>query len=110
VAAGALLSDVNITGIPLTEHRIGIVGFGTAGIGIAGLLVSLIQYAGLSEQQARASFYALDRHGLLVEGMKDLRSEQQPFVRNVVTSKIGRSRTNRRSVYSTSLEMQNRPC
>ena len=25
--------------------------------------------------------YALDRYGLLVEGVKDLRSEQQPFVR-----------------------------
>jgi malate dehydrogenase (oxaloacetate-decarboxylating) len=81
VAAGTLLSAVNVTGIPLTEHRIAIVGFGTAGIGIAGLLVSLMQDAGFTEQQARARFYALDRQGLLVESMKDLRPEQQPFVR-----------------------------
>jgi malate dehydrogenase (oxaloacetate-decarboxylating) len=81
VAAGTLLSAVNVTGIPLAEHRIAIVGFGTAGIGIAGLVVSLMQDAGLSEQQASARFYALDRHGLLVEGMKELRSERQLIVR-----------------------------
>jgi malate dehydrogenase (oxaloacetate-decarboxylating) len=81
VAAAALLSAVNVTGIPLEQHRIAIVGFGSAGLGIAGLLVSLMQDEGLSEQDARARFYALDRYGLLVEGVKDLRSEQQPFVR-----------------------------
>ena len=81
VAAAALLSAVNVTGIPLEQHRIAIVGFGSAGLGIAGLLVSMMQDEGLSEQDARARFYALDRYGLLVEGVKDLRSEQQPFVR-----------------------------
>ena len=81
VAAAALLSAVNVTGTPLEQHRIAIVGLGSAGLGIAGLLVSLMQDEGLSEQDARARFYALDRYGLLVEGVKDLRSEQQPFVR-----------------------------
>ncbi len=81
VAAAALLSAVNVTGIPLEQHRIAIVGFGSAGLGIAGLLVSLMQDEGLSEQEARARFYPVDRYGLLVEGVKDLRSEQQAFVR-----------------------------
>ncbi len=81
VAAATLLSAVNVTGIPLEQHRIAIVGFGSAGLGIAGLLVSMMQDEGLSEQEARARFYAVDRYGLLVEGVKDLRSEQQPFVR-----------------------------
>lgn len=82
VAAATLLSAVNVTGVPLKQHRIAIVGFGSAGIGIAGLLVSMMQDQGLSEQEARARFYALDRCGLLVEGMKEVRSEQQPFARN----------------------------
>ncbi len=81
VAAAALLSAVNVTGIPLEQHRTAIVGFGSAGLGIAGLLVSLMQDEGLSEQEARARFYPVDRYGLLVEGVKDLRPEQQPFVR-----------------------------
>jgi malate dehydrogenase (oxaloacetate-decarboxylating) len=81
VAAATLLSAVNVTGIPLEQHRIAIVGFGSAGLGIAGLLVSLMQDEGLSEQEARARFYPVDRYGLLVEGVKDLRPEQRPFVR-----------------------------
>ena len=81
VAAAALLSAVNVTGIPLEQHRIAIVGFGTAGLGIAGFLASMMQDEGLSEQEARARFYPVDRYGLLVEGVKDIRPEQQPFVR-----------------------------
>jgi malate dehydrogenase (oxaloacetate-decarboxylating) len=81
VAAATLLSAVNVTGIPLNEQRIAFVGFGSAGIGIANLLVSVMQDEGLSEQQARERCYALDIPGLLVEGVKGLRSEQEAFAR-----------------------------
>jgi malate dehydrogenase (oxaloacetate-decarboxylating) len=37
--------------------------------------------AGLSEEQARRRFYAFDRYGLLVEGGRGIRPEQQPLVR-----------------------------
>src|SRR5262249_7674437 len=39
VATGTLLSAIAVTGVPLTEQRIAIVGAGSAGCGIAGLLV-----------------------------------------------------------------------
>jgi malate dehydrogenase (oxaloacetate-decarboxylating) len=81
VAAGTLLSAVAVTGVPLKAQRVAVFGFGSAGIGIAKLLVSLMQDEGLSEQEAYGRFYALDVHGLLVEGGKEIRSEQQPFVR-----------------------------
>jgi malate dehydrogenase (oxaloacetate-decarboxylating) len=81
VATATLLSAVNVTRTPLKEQRIVFVGFGSAGIGIANLLVSVMQDEGLTEQQAREHFYALDLPGLLVEGEKGLRPEQEAFAR-----------------------------
>ena len=81
VATGTLLSAINVTGIPLTQQRIALLGFGSAGLGIARLLWSSMRDAGLSERQAYERFYALDRYGLLFEGGKDIRPEQQPFAR-----------------------------
>jgi malate dehydrogenase (oxaloacetate-decarboxylating) len=81
VVAATLLSATSVSGIPLRHQRIVIVGLGSAGLGIGKLLVSLVQDEGLSEQQARDRIYAVDLHGLLVEGVKNVRPEQQPFVR-----------------------------
>ena len=81
VATGTLLSAINVTGVPLTEQRIVVLGFGGAGIGISHLILSAMRDAGLSEQEAFARFYALDRYGLIVEGGQDVRPEQHPFAR-----------------------------
>jgi malate dehydrogenase (oxaloacetate-decarboxylating) len=80
VAAGTLLAAINVTGMPLTEQRIVLFGVGSAGIGIATLLLTAMKNAGLSEADARRHFYAVDKDGLLVEGMADIRPAQQPFV------------------------------
>ncbi|HEY0139119.1 MAG TPA: NAD-dependent malic enzyme, partial [Nannocystis sp.] len=80
VAAGTLLSAMAVTRVPLTEQRIAIVGAGSAGCGIAALLLRAMIAAGLSEAAARERFYALDRDGLLVEGMPGIRPAQEPFV------------------------------
>ncbi len=85
VATGTLLSAINVTRIPLAQQRIAVIGFGSAGLGIARLLWSSMRDAGLGERQAYERFYALDRYGLLVEGGKDIRSEQQPFARPPTT-------------------------
>ncbi|HZU11016.1 MAG TPA: NAD-dependent malic enzyme [Pseudacidobacterium sp.] len=81
VATATLLSAVNVTGIPLKDQKIIVLGFGTAGIGIANLLLAEMQEEGLSKEEAWQRFYAIDRLGLLLEGGKDIRPEQQPFVR-----------------------------
>lgn len=80
VAAGTLLSAINVTGIPLTEQRIVIVGAGSAGAGIASLIKSVMIDAGLTEQEARRRFFAVDRDGLLIEGMSGIFDFQKPFV------------------------------
>ena len=82
VATGTLLSAITVTGLPLSEQRVAFFGFGGAGIGIAQLIWSVMRDAGLSEQEAYARFYAVDRYGLLVEGGQGIRSEQAPFARS----------------------------
>ncbi len=81
VATGTLLSAMTVTGIPFSEQRVAFMGFGGAGLGIAELIWSVMRDAGLSEQEAYARFYAVDRYGLLVEGGQGLQPEQVPFAR-----------------------------
>jgi malate dehydrogenase (oxaloacetate-decarboxylating) len=81
VATATVLAAINVTGIPLTQQKIVVLGFGSAGIGIANLLVTAMKDAGLSDEDAHKLFYAIDRDGLLVEGGKDIRLDQQNFVR-----------------------------
>ena len=81
VATATLLAAINVTGIPLKEQRIAVVGFGGAGVGISQLIVSVLRDAGLSANESYSRFYVLDRDGLLVDGMPGLRSEQSPFAR-----------------------------
>ena len=67
---GTLLAAIEVTGVPLTEQRIVLLGAGAAGMrhrvsdrdGNDGKAV-------LSETEARRRFYAVDRQGLLVEGL-----------------------------------------
>jgi malate dehydrogenase (oxaloacetate-decarboxylating) len=81
VATATLLAAVNVTGTPLPQQRIAMLGFGSAGVGIASLMVTAMTDAGLSLDEARAQVYAVDKDGLLVEGYADLHPTQQPFVK-----------------------------
>jgi malate dehydrogenase (oxaloacetate-decarboxylating) len=81
VTTATLLAAVNATGIPLKEQTIVVFGFGSAGIGIAKLMLTAMMEAGLNDEQARSRLYAVDRYGLLVEGAKEIRPEQEGFVR-----------------------------
>ncbi len=80
VATGTLLAAIQVTGVSLARQRIAIFGAGTAGCGIASLLLKAITDAGVPEAEARRQFFTVDRDGLLVEGMPDIQSFQLPFV------------------------------
>lgn len=82
VATATLISAINVTGVPLEQQRIVVVGFGSAGIGITNLLAQFVQDKGMSQEEARKHFYAIDRNGLITEGAKDVRPEQRPYARN----------------------------
>jgi malate dehydrogenase (oxaloacetate-decarboxylating) len=82
IAVGAILSAINVTGVPLAEQRIAVLGAGSAGTGISALLLRAMIDAGLAEKEARSRFYLVDRDGLLVEGMTGLQSFQTPFAQS----------------------------
>jgi len=81
VTTATLLAAVHATGIPLREQTIAMFGSGSAGIGIAELLIAAMKEEGLSEEQARSRIYAFNRYGLVVEGGKGIRADQQPLAR-----------------------------
>ncbi len=80
VATGALLAAINVTGEPMQNQRIAILGGGSAGCGIAKLLMEAMIDAGLSAEDAASRFYLVDKDGLLIDGMNDLAPFQRPFV------------------------------
>ncbi len=80
VATGTLLAAVNVTGVPLIQQRIAVLGAGSAGCGIASLIRSAMIDAGLPEGEATQRFFLLNSKGLLVEGAGGIASFQQPFV------------------------------
>ena len=82
IAVGAVLSAINVTGVPLTEQHIAVLGAGSAGTGISALLLRAMSEAGLPEREARSRFYLVDRDGLLVEGMAGLQPFQTPFAQS----------------------------
>lgn len=79
VAAGTLQAAMQVTGVPLIQQRIVLVGAGAAGIGIASLLLQAMQEQGLAETEARKRFFVLDSKGLLAHGLRELRPEQGLF-------------------------------
>jgi len=79
LATATLISAINVTGVPLEQQKIVVVGFGSAGLGITNLLAQFIQDKGISEEEARNRFYGIDRHGLVTQNSKDVRPEQLPY-------------------------------
>ena len=85
IAVGTLLSAIHVTGVPLTEQRIAVLGAGSDRDGVCALLLRAMVDAGLSEAEARSRFYLVDRQGLLVDGMAGL----HPFRRRSRKSATG---------------------
>jgi len=81
VAAAAVLAGCRGQGARLEDQRIVIFGAGTAGCGIAKRLVRLLELQGLSNEQARARIWAIDRQGLLLEGQECIPPAARPFAR-----------------------------
>jgi malate dehydrogenase (oxaloacetate-decarboxylating) len=82
VAVSTLLAAVTVTGEELARQRIAVLGAGSAGTGICALLLRAMVAAGLSEAEAAARFYLVDRGGLLVEGMAGLQPFQARFAQS----------------------------
>jgi malate dehydrogenase (oxaloacetate-decarboxylating) len=66
------LSACKRKGEKLSAQNIVFVGAGSAGSGIAELIISAMIAEGLEDAKARARVFMVDRHGLLTEGMAGL--------------------------------------
>ena len=80
VVVAAVLSAVARTGGRLADQRIVVHGAGSAGVGIADLLVDAMVAQGVPRKDALASFWGLGSRGLLREGAR-MRDFQQPYAR-----------------------------
>jgi malate dehydrogenase (oxaloacetate-decarboxylating) len=81
ITTATLISAINVTGVPLEQQKIVVFGFGSAGLGITNLLAQFIEDRGLSKEEARARFYAIDQYGLITESRQNVTPEQLPYAR-----------------------------
>src|SRR5919197_1450683 len=81
ITVAALLAGFRIAKTRPRDQRVVIFGSGTAGMGIADQIRTILIDDGLSEQEATSRFWAVDKQGLLLDDMKDLRDFQQPYTR-----------------------------
>ncbi|WP_329439540.1 NAD-dependent malic enzyme [Streptomyces canus] len=82
VALGALSTATKIAGTSLTDHRIVVLGAGSAAIGVADMIRTALVEEGDSEQQAADRFWFVDIDGLLVGSRTDLTPEQRVYARD----------------------------
>lgn len=80
VAVGTLLSACRKIGQRISEQRVCFVGAGTAGCGVASMIRQAMIDDGLTEEEATARIYMVDRPGLLHDGISELRDFQRPLV------------------------------
>lgn len=77
VTLGSLISACRKKGEALRDQTVVFVGSGSAGCGIAELIISAMIAEGLSDTEARARVFMVDRHGLLLTGMENLLDFQE---------------------------------
>lgn len=80
VTLGTILAACRARGDKLSQLKVVFVGSGSAGCGIAEMLIQQMQHEGLNESEARARVFMIDRFGLLTEGMDNLRDFQEKLM------------------------------
>jgi malic enzyme len=67
VAVAGMVAGTRVSGVPLTEQRVVLLGAGAAGVGIARLIRDTLRRAGLDGEALVAATANLDSHGLVVD-------------------------------------------
>ena len=76
VTLGTILAACRTRKTKLSQMKVAFVGGGSAGCGIAEMLIQQMCFEGLSDTQARKQIFMVDRYGLLTQGMSGLRDFQ----------------------------------
>jgi malic enzyme len=99
VAVAGLMAGARVTGVPLRDQRVVILGAGAAGIGIARLVRSTLSEAGLAGEALTAAVANLDSHGLLVDDVEVTDEHKRPFVwPAALAARLGLGRGERRDL------------
>jgi malate dehydrogenase (oxaloacetate-decarboxylating) len=81
VVLAAVMSAIKVVGGRMRDQKIVVFGAGTAGCGIADLIRNAMMGDGLSAEAAARQFWCVDRQGLLVDDMADVRDFQRQYAR-----------------------------
>ena len=81
IVVAATIPALRIAGSRPRDQRVVIFGAGTAGIGIADQLRAMMIGDGVSDEEATRRVWCVDKQGLLIEDMDDLRDFQTPYAR-----------------------------
>lgn len=81
VVLGAVVGASKVARKSIKEHQIVFVGAGSAAIGVADYLRVAMVEEGLSENEARARFWIVDKDGVLDSDRQDLSDEQKTYAR-----------------------------
>lgn len=74
-AAAGLIGALQVKGRPssaITEEKVVICGSGSAGVGVATMVIRMMQRHGLSHDEARSRLYLFDVEGLVTQSRKDI--------------------------------------
>jgi malate dehydrogenase (oxaloacetate-decarboxylating) len=82
VVLGAIVGASTVAGKGIKEHKVVFVGAGSAAIGVADYLRAAMVEEGLSEKEAYARFWVIDKDGLLHRDRQDLSDEQKVYARS----------------------------
>ncbi|KMW72751.1 malate dehydrogenase [Photorhabdus luminescens subsp. luminescens] len=80
VTLGSLIAASRAAGRQLKDQTVTFLGAGSAGCGIAEQIVAQMKSEGLSEEQARARIFMVDRFGLLTDKLPNLLDFQNKLV------------------------------
>src|SRR5882757_2715116 len=82
-----LFSALRVAGGKLRDQRVLFLGAGSAGTGIAGMIVEAMMLEGLSKADARSRISMFDVNGLIEPSRKDLLDFQKPYAHKHAPSK-----------------------
>jgi malate dehydrogenase (oxaloacetate-decarboxylating)(NADP+) len=86
VVLAGLTTALQIIDAPLTDQRILFLGAGSAGIGIANLIVAAMEMKGLSQDEARSRISLFDIDGLLEPSRTNLSEAQKVYAHKAAPS------------------------
>lgn len=80
VTLAAIYAAAKVTGKKLSQHRIAILGGGSAGCGIGVIFLKAMMQEGLSHQEALLRLFVVDYHGLLCTNSPYAQEHQKPIL------------------------------